>query len=114
MYVELDARISIDRRVAFQNAIERTAFVGIASHFAGVNLGNVIWDQPTTAYGASQPSGATGTDTAPVGSVMAYSGFVIPTNWQLAYGQALSRTDFAALMTAITISAPGISTTLAL
>ena len=75
------------------------------------NLGNVIWDQPTTAYGASQPSGATGTDTAPVGSVMAYSGFVIPTNWQLAYGQALSRTDFAALMTAITISAPGISCT---
>lgn len=74
-------------------------------------LGNIIWDQPTTAYGASQPSGATGTDTAPVGTVMAYTGFVVPTNWQLAYGQALSRTTFAALMVAITISAPSISCT---
>lgn len=73
--------------------------------------GNVIWDQPTTAYGSSQPSGATGTDTAPVGSVMAYSGFVVPTNWQLAAGQALSRTTFAALMTAITIQATNISCT---
>lgn len=72
---------------------------------------NVIWDQPTTAYGASQPTGATGTDTAPVGSVMAFTGFVVPTNWQLAYGQALNRTTFATLMTAITISAPSISCT---
>lgn len=75
------------------------------------NLGNVIWDQPTTAYGSSQPSGATGTDTAPVGSIMAFSGFTIPTNWQLAYGQALSRTTYASLMTAITISAPNIGCT---
>ncbi len=73
--------------------------------------GNVIWDATTTAYGASQPSGATGTDTAPVGSIIPYSGFVVPTNWQLAAGQALSRTTFAALMTAITIQATGISCT---
>ena len=73
--------------------------------------GDVIWDQPTTAYGSSQPSGATGTDTAPVGSVMAYGGFAAPTNWQFAAGQALSRTTFAALMTAITIQATGISCT---
>jgi hypothetical protein len=70
--------------------------------------GNVIWDQPTTAFGSSQPSGATGTDTAPVGSVMAFSGFVVPTNWQLAFGQAISRTTFAPLMAAITIQATGV------
>lgn len=73
------------------------------------NLGNVIWDQPTTAYGASSPSGATGTDTAPVGFVGPFAGFVVPTNWQLAYGQALNRTTFAPLMAAMTISAPSIS-----
>jgi hypothetical protein len=72
------------------------------------NLGNVIWDAVTAAPGASAPSGATGTDTAPVGTVMAYTGFVVPTNWQLAYGQALSRTTFAGLLAAITISAPSI------
>jgi hypothetical protein len=73
--------------------------------------GNVIWDQPTTAFGSSQPTGATGTDTAPVGSVMAFTGFVVPINWQLAYGQALNRTTFAQLMNAITIQATGITCT---
>lgn len=75
------------------------------------NLGNVVWDATTTAYGASQPSGATGTDTAPVGTILPYSGFVVPTNWQLAYGQALSRTTYGGLMAAITISAQNISCT---
>jgi tail collar domain len=72
---------------------------------------NVIWDATTTAYGSSQPSGATGTDTAPVGTILPFSGFVVPTNWLLAYGQALSRTTYATLMAAITIQATGISCT---
>jgi Phage Tail Collar Domain len=71
--------------------------------------GNVIWDQPTTAYGSSSPSGATGTDTAPVGTILPFSGFTLPTNWQLAYGQALSRTTYAQLLAAITIQTTGIS-----
>ncbi len=70
--------------------------------------GNTIWDLPTTAVGSSAPSGATGTDTAPVGTMMPYGGFVAPTNWQFAYGQALSRTLFSDLMAAITIQATGI------
>jgi Phage Tail Collar Domain len=73
------------------------------------NLGNTIWDQVTTAYGASSPSGSTGTDTAPVGTILPFSGFTLPTNWQLAYGQALSRTTYATLMAAITIQASSIS-----
>ncbi len=64
---------------------------------------NIQWNALTTAYGSSVPSGATGTDTAPVGTVMPFAGLVVPTNWQFAYGQAVSRTTFAALMTAITI-----------
>jgi microcystin-dependent protein len=73
--------------------------------------GNTIWDAPTSAIGSSQPSGATGTDTAPVGSIMVFTGAVVPVNWQIAAGQTLSRTDFSALLTAITISQTGISCT---
>ena len=65
---------------------------------------NLIWDGLTSAYGSANPSGATGTDTAPVGTVMAFSGFAVPTNWLLAYGQAVSRTTYAQLLTALTIS----------
>lgn len=64
---------------------------------------NLIWDGFTQAYASSQPSGATGTDTAPVGTVMPFSGFTVPTNWMLAYGEAVSRTTYADLLAAITI-----------
>ena len=53
---------------------------------------------------AASPSGATGSDTAPVGTVLPFSGFAVPTNWALAYGQAMNRTTYAQLLTAITIS----------
>lgn len=66
--------------------------------------GNLVWDGFTSAYGSSAPAGATGTDTAPVGAILPWAGFSIPTNWALAYGQALSRTTYAQLLTAITIS----------
>jgi len=66
--------------------------------------GDQVWSKPTTAYGSSVPSGATGTDTAPVGSVMPFSGFTVPINWQLAYGQAVDRTTFSDLKAAITIT----------
>lgn len=75
------------------------------------SAGVQIWDALTTAYGSSQPSGATGTDTAPVGSVIPWASFVAPTNWQFAYGQALSRTDFPDLLTAITISDTSVNCT---
>lgn len=71
--------------------------------------GDPIWSKPTTAYGSSVPSGATGTDTAPVGTMLPFSGFTIPTNWALAYGQALVRLDYPDLLTAITISSAGVS-----
>lgn len=71
-----------------------------------------LWNAPTTAYGAAAPSGATGIDTAPVGTVMAWAGFTsVPTNWQFAYGQEVSRTTFSDLMTAITISHTAVACT---
>lgn len=67
---------------------------------------NLVWDGFTSAYGSSAPSGATGTDTAPVGTILPWAGFNfnVPTNWALAYGQALSRTTYSQLLQAITIS----------
>lgn len=67
--------------------------------------GNLIWDGFTSAYGSSQPSGANGTDTAPVGTIEPFAGAVLPTNWQFAAGQALSRSTFAQLLGVLTISA---------
>lgn len=64
---------------------------------------NLIWSGFTSAYGSAQPSGATGTDTAPIGTVMPFSGFAVPTNWLLAYGQPVSRATYAQLLAAITI-----------
>ncbi len=74
-------------------------------------LGNLVWNAPTTAWNSAAPSGATGTDTAPVGTVMPFSGFVVPTNWALSYGQAVSRTTYSELLTAITISDTTVSCT---
>ena len=74
--------------------------------------GNLQWSGFTSAYGSAQPSGATGTDTAPLGTVMPFSGFVVPTNWLLAYGQSVSRTTYALLEAAITISSATANCTL--
>jgi len=73
--------------------------------------GNTIWDAPTTAYGSSSPSGATGTDTAPVGAILPWSSFTLPVNWAYANGQALSRTSFPDLLSAITIAGSAVSCT---
>lgn len=66
--------------------------------------GNLIWDSYTFAPGTGNVSGNSALDTAPVGTVVGFSGFTLPTNWQLAFGQTLSRSSFAALETALTIS----------
>lgn len=73
--------------------------------------GVTIWDAFTSAIGSASPSGSTGTDTAPVGTVIPYSGFAVPTNWALAYGQPLNRVTYAQLLAAITISNMAVSCT---
>lgn len=41
------------------------------------------------------------TNAAPSGSIMAYAGSSAPTGWQFCYGQAINRTTYAALFSAI-------------
>lgn len=73
--------------------------------------GNQIWNKPTTAWNSAAPSGATGTDTAPVGTVVPWASFTVPINWALANGQTLNRTTYSDLLTALTISNTTVSCT---
>lgn len=48
-----------------------------------------------SSYGGG--SGGAGGETLPIGSIMLYSGNVLPVNWLLCNGQAVSRTKYSAL-----------------
>lgn len=73
--------------------------------------GNPVWSAPTTAWNSAAPSGAGGTDTAPVGTVIMWASFTLPTNWLYANGQAVNRATYPDLMTATTISSTTVSCT---
>jgi microcystin-dependent protein len=73
-------------------------------------LGEMYYDTTTnqikwwdgTAWQVGGDTGApTLYDSDPVGTVKTFAGSVIPTNWMLADGRAISRTTYAALFTAI-------------
>lgn len=66
------------------------------------SAGNLQWDSQTGTLG-SATTGSSINDTAPVGTIMPFGGFTIPTNWVLAFGQTLSRSTFSQLMSALTI-----------
>jgi len=67
--------------------------------------GNLIWDQVTSSLGTGGSGSTTIGDGLPVGSILPNSGFVAPANYQFAYGQALPRSTYANLFTALTIQA---------
>lgn len=64
--------------------------------------GNLVWDSQTGSLG-SATTGSQINDTAPLGTIMPFGGFVAPANWVFAFGQTVSRSTFAQLMAAITI-----------
>ena len=51
--------------------------------------------------GISFPDGSIQVGATPTGAVIAYAGSAAPTGWLFCYGQAVSRTTYAALFTAI-------------
>lgn len=65
--------------------------------------GNIIWDQVTASPASGSGGGGTGDNNA-VGVIVAYAGATPPTNYLFAYGQAISRTTYAAYFTATTIA----------
>lgn len=65
------------------------------------STGTTIWDQNTSGVSTSS---TIYTDVQPVGTMLPYAGTTAPTNYLFAYGQALSRSTYSALYSAITIS----------
>lgn len=65
---------------------------------------NIIWDQVTNSAGAGGSGQSLVGDGLAVGSIVPFSGLAVPANYAFAYGQEISRTTYAVLKTAITIS----------
>lgn len=64
-----------------------------------------VWDALTAAPAATPATASSGSgDFLAIGSVIAIAGFSSPTNYVLAYGQAISRTTYPDALTALTIS----------
>jgi microcystin-dependent protein len=63
------------------------------------------WDKVTAGSGSSSGSSSSVGDGLQVGTVIPWSGLIAPVNYQFAYGQALSRSTYASLLTALTLSA---------
>jgi microcystin-dependent protein len=65
--------------------------------------GNLIWDAITSSIGSGGGGGgSTVGDGDAVGTIKPYSGITPPDQYQFTYGQALSRTTYVALFSAIT------------
>lgn len=70
-------------------------------------FGNPIWDYVTASTGGSSGGGSSGVtagDGNAVGTVLLWTGTTLPTNYLYTAGQAVSRTTYPALLTAITYS----------
>lgn len=68
------------------------------------SLGNTVWDFVTSSPLTSS-AGQVGTgDGLAVGTVMPYGGTTPPTNYLFTFGQAVSRTTYSTLMSALTLT----------
>jgi hypothetical protein len=61
------------------------------------SVGNTIWDALTASTGSTSVTTTVG-DGLTIGSVLPFAGLVPPANWVFAYGQAISRTTYAAML----------------
>lgn len=68
------------------------------------SLGVPQWDQLTASTGGSSGGGTSVGDALAVGTILPYSGVSAPSGYAFAYGQAVSRSTYATLLTNITIS----------
>ena len=71
------------------------------------NAVSVIYDATAGTFHILSPVTWPNTSGVPVGTIIPVSGFTAPTNYAFAYGQAVSRTTFAILFSAITLTQTG-------
>lgn len=66
--------------------------------------GNLIWDQFTSSTGSGGGGGGGIGDGNAVGTILPWSGIVVPTSYLFAYGQEVLRSSYPALLTTITLT----------
>lgn len=68
---------------------------------------NQVWDNLTIAPPVASTAAASGSgDFLPLGAILPIGGFTAPTNYLLAFGQAVSRVTYAGALAVLTISSP--------
>jgi microcystin-dependent protein len=71
------------------------------------NAVSVIYDANAGVFHILSPVNWPNTAGVPIGTVIPVAGFTAPTNYAFAYGQAVSRTTYASLLTALTLGQTG-------
>jgi microcystin-dependent protein len=83
------------------------AFVMVSPCAIGTAAGQVLALDASAKLPAVDGSQLTNMATVPAGVVSDFAGITAPSGWLLCFGQAVSRTTFATLFSAITIALPG-------
>mgnify|MGYP000753482880 CR=1 FL=1 len=71
------------------------------------NAVSVIYDANAAVFHILSPVNWPNTSGVPVGTVIPVAGFTAPTNYAFAYGQAVSRTTYSSLLSALTLAQTG-------
>lgn len=79
----------------------------IGGELVATNAVSLIYDATAGVFHILSPVTWPNTSGVPVGTVLDFPGYTAPTNYAFAYGQAVSRTTYAALMSALTLAQTG-------
>lgn len=79
----------------------------LGGELVATNAVSLIYDATAGVFHILSPVTWPNTSGVPVGTVIAHAGFAAPTNYAFAYGQAVSRTTYSALFSALTSQQTG-------
>lgn len=79
----------------------------LGGELVATNAVSLIYDATAGVFHILSPVTWPNTSGVPVGTMVAHMGFTAPTNYAFAYGQAVSRTTYAALFAALTLQQTG-------
>jgi len=79
----------------------------VGGELVATNAVSLIYDATAGVFHILSPVTWPNTSGVPVGTMIAHAGFTAPTNYAFAYGQAVSRTTYAALFSALTLAQTG-------
>lgn len=79
----------------------------VGGELVATNAVSVIYDATAGTFHILSPVTWPNTSGVPVGTVLDFPGYTAPTSYAFAYGQAVSRTTFASLMSVLTLAQTG-------